>query len=178
MSGEETKKELTDVHESKTFQKSKTTKIEFDYVILRTGYTYRLLFKNRLAELIEEMQLKNYNHENYKIMFIKDELHDSENFIWDSELLLKDNKEILADIGGDSEKTFVEEKDKIEAINREINDDGYLCVKTNSFDVVIKLGECLSDLQYCSIFGILRMNLVDIPDVGKVLFIRYDSESG
>ena len=185
----------------------KTTISEYDYLIMNTGYTFRLL--DRLGLQVIETEKENTNKNDYKKngifkieigldqehekqVEIQSEYHDSDDidFIYDGDIK-SFNKEIIFIRDGSWGNGLYKMKDKDEDFDKvikileknfkkkELN--GVICFKKNgskhNFCRINEYTQMLRDANYCCLFDMESICLLEEDDI-KICIVNFDSESG
>ena len=126
----------------------------YDFLIIKTGYTSRLLKKERL-NYIKEIYNERYN-EDFEVVYIYDNIW-GEGLYFNDKFDLKIAEEIL-----NLEESY-----------------GTICFigKFTQFNA-INIGELLKDVDYCANFGLCGLRDYKLVDTKSVLLLEYDTESG
>lgn len=125
---------------------------QFKYLVIETGYTFRLLDRlDELCEAIEDLEFK------VNVEFIYDD-------VWGEGLYSKNGKVFLPN------KIIKHMTNGLIVFTKKTSEnESNLFSTTNA----IQIGEILKEFDYCKIF-----NLLDVIKMKDIIILRYDSESG
>jgi hypothetical protein len=148
---------------------------EIKYVVLQTGYTGRLANRDSISHILARSD----NDGGWEPAFINDSSYGKG--FYDISSLTYDDVSVNTD-NHDLKPSTVMSKYVTNVINiledNNINIDGSICFKCDSFIDAMNAAENLSEIYYCYGFDVANLICTNYIEKEGILILNYDCESG